>query len=315
MNRNARSVSSPGPCRGVRLGGAIIGLASASLVLVATVEAQEGEAASGAAEPFRYVRVHADSAGVSHFADEAMGMVPVDVGGGIPPVPASEPVAAAGGRILCFPAGTVVDWHAAPRRKLYFLLSGGLELEVGHGEVRRFGPGSALLGEATHGRGVRARWSERERGCVLVAPAPDPRPDREGGPRAAGHTERSSTMSHVDLVRGYFEKFFTGPARHTEVRALLTDDFRFRDPLMSADGADDYVAQLAALGDELEMYADVRELIGSGDVVAALVDVRGPSGPIPYAQWFTMRDGKIAALEVIYDPRPFLEADAGGGSR
>ncbi len=31
-----------------------------------------------------------------------------------------------------------------------------------------------------------------------------------------------------------------------------------------------------------------------------------------YAQWFTMRDGKIARLEVIYDPRPFLEMGAEG---
>ncbi len=25
-----------------------------------------------------------------------------------------------------------------------------------------------------------------------------------------------------------------------------------------------------------------------------------------YAQWFTLRDGRFAELEVVYDPRPFL---------
>lgn len=113
-------------------------------------------------------------------------------------------------------------------------------------------------------------------------------------------------MSNVDVIKRYFEKFFSGKARHSEVRGLLTDDFSFRGPLMSADSADEYVRQLKSLGDEIELYADVRQLIGEGDVVAALVDFQSPAGPITYAQWFTMREGKIAGLEVIYDPRPFL---------
>lgn len=114
-------------------------------------------------------------------------------------------------------------------------------------------------------------------------------------------------MTNVEIVRSYFEKFFSGVARHSEVRSLLTDDFSFRDPLMSADSADDYVRQLTALGDEMELRVAVRRLIGDGDEVAALVDFQGPSGPMTYAQWFTMREGKIAKLEVVYDPRAFLD--------
>jgi hypothetical protein len=78
---------------------------------------------------------------------------------------------------------------------------------------------------------------------------------------------------------------------------------------MSAESADEYVDQLRSLGDEFEMVAEVRKLVAGGDLVAALVDFQGPSGEIAYAQWFTMRQGKIAELEVIYDPRPFLDMD------
>ena len=113
-------------------------------------------------------------------------------------------------------------------------------------------------------------------------------------------------MSDVEIIRRYFEKFFSGKARHSEVRDFLTDDFSFRGPLMSANSAEEYVEQLRSLGDEIEMYAEVRKLIGEDDVVAALVDFQGPTGKIAYAQWFTMREGKIAELEVVYDPRPFL---------
>ncbi len=109
------------------------------------------------------------------------------------------------------------------------------------------------------------------------------------------------------LVRSYFDTFFSGPARHSEVRSWLTDDFTFQGPLMSAENAEDYVRQVTAMGDELEMYAAVRQLVAQGDLVAALVDFQSPAGVIPYAQWFTIRDGKIAQLEVIYDPRPFLQ--------
>ena len=119
-------------------------------------------------------------------------------------------------------------------------------------------------------------------------------------------------MSNVDIIRAYFDKFFAGKARHSEVRSLLRDDFSFRDPLMSAESAADYVQQLIGLGDELELYAEVRHLIGDGDEVAALVDFQGPSGPMTYAQWFTMREGKIAKLEVVYDPRAFLSTKGDG---
>jgi ketosteroid isomerase-like protein len=118
-------------------------------------------------------------------------------------------------------------------------------------------------------------------------------------------------MSNVEIIRNYFKQFFSGKARHAAVRGLLTDDFSFGDPLMSARSADDYVAQLKAAGDELEMYVDVREVVGEGNIVAALVDFHGPSGKMTYAQWFTFRNGKISHLQVVYDPRPFLEMKSG----
>jgi ketosteroid isomerase-like protein len=113
-------------------------------------------------------------------------------------------------------------------------------------------------------------------------------------------------MNNVRIIQEYFQRFFSGPARHSEVREYLSEDFVFRGPLMKADTAADYINQITSTGDELEMVARVRQLIGQGDSVAALVEFQGPGGPMTYAQWFELRDGKISRLEVVYDPRPFL---------
>jgi hypothetical protein len=46
------------------------------------------------------------------------------------------------------------SWHNAPRRQYVVMLSGGrVEIEVGDGSKRSFGPGDILLAEDTTGRG------------------------------------------------------------------------------------------------------------------------------------------------------------------
>ncbi len=115
-------------------------------------------------------------------------------------------------------------------------------------------------------------------------------------------------VKNIEIIRSYFNTFFNGRAKHSTVREFLTDDFVFTDPLMSANSADEYVGQLVSMGDEFELYARVRNLVAGDDVVAALVEFTGPDGPMTYSQWFTLRDGKIARLEVVYDPRPFLDS-------
>lgn len=44
-------------------------------------------------------------------------------------------------------------WHPAPRRQYIIMLSGAVDVEIGDGTIRRFGPGTILLAEDTTGRG------------------------------------------------------------------------------------------------------------------------------------------------------------------
>jgi hypothetical protein len=66
------------------------------------------------------------------------------------------------------------DWHPAPALQLVVLLDGEIEIEVGNGEVRRFGGGEILLLEDTSGRGHRTRnVGAVPRRSLFVRLAPD----------------------------------------------------------------------------------------------------------------------------------------------
>lgn len=53
-------------------------------------------------------------------------------------------------------------WHTAPRRQYIIMLDGAVDVEIGDGTVRRFGPGSVLLVEDTTGRGHISRAVDQQ---------------------------------------------------------------------------------------------------------------------------------------------------------
>jgi quercetin dioxygenase-like cupin family protein len=59
--------------------------------------------------------------------------------------------------VVELPAGLDQDWHGAPDRQLVVVLSGRLEVEVGDGSRRQWGPGGAFLADDLSGQGHRTR--------------------------------------------------------------------------------------------------------------------------------------------------------------
>lgn len=121
---------------------------------------------------FSYTRIYADERGESHFSDEELSLDPISPRPGIPPTPASLPMPATGMRVFCPPAGGDADWHPVPGRVFNMTISGQIEIEVSSGEMRRFGPGSLILGEDTFGRGHRTRVVGTERACFAMVMLP-----------------------------------------------------------------------------------------------------------------------------------------------
>jgi hypothetical protein len=105
----------------------------------------------------KYVRLYADSAGESHFADVDVELTPLDFPSPVPPLHLSSSAPATGYGFVSTPEGWHRDRRPTLRRELYFYLAGEIESRMSDGEVRRFGPGSITLVEDTTGKGHASR--------------------------------------------------------------------------------------------------------------------------------------------------------------
>ena len=106
----------------------------------------------------RYARLYADSRGESHFADVELALAPVDFAPPAPPLNVGPLFPAT----RCFLVSGPADWagdvpHPAPRRQLFCMLRGEVEVTASDGETRRLAPGGMLLLEDTTGKGHATR--------------------------------------------------------------------------------------------------------------------------------------------------------------
>jgi ketosteroid isomerase-like protein len=104
------------------------------------------------------------------------------------------------------------------------------------------------------------------------------------------------------IVERYHEAW-TGKDFET-ARALLHDRLSFKGPIDTFENADDYLAALERLAPMVQ-GVDVKKVLAAGDDVVVLFDLLTPGGPAPVAEWYRVRDGKIAAVQVYFDARPF----------
>jgi hypothetical protein len=61
------------------------------------------------------------------------------------------------------------NYHPAPRRQYVITLAGQVEIEIGDGTIRRFGPGDVMLAEDTTGHGHITRViGGQPRDCIMI---------------------------------------------------------------------------------------------------------------------------------------------------
>src|SRR6516165_7620108 len=87
-------------------------------------------------------------------------------------------------------------------------------------------------------------------------------------------------------------------------RSLLRDDVSFQGPIDTFSDADSYIASLKQLSG-IVTGAEKQKVFVDGNDVCVIYDLK--TAPVPSSrtcEWYTLRDGKIASVRVIFDVRP-----------
>ena len=87
-------------------------------------------------------------------------------------------------------------------------------------------------------------------------------------------------------------------------RSLLADDLHFEGPIDTFDRADDYVNAIKGLYDMVKGVQH-QATVAEGDDVAVFYRLDTPVALAPVAEWYRVREGKIAQLRAYFDARPF----------
>src|SRR5262245_42882858 len=124
------------------------------------------------------------------------------------------------------------------------------------------------------------------------------------------YERRSNMSSALDVVRRFYE--VTGAGRASDLGGLVTGDVEFRGPLMQATGALEYVAMNARLLGFHRATRMLHQFEGDDDVCSIYeMDMSTPAGDgitLTMADWITVREGRIARQQVLFDPREFAIA-------
>ena len=100
----------------------------------------------------------------SHFEDISVDLIDHGAIGNI-----SEQWAGSGVMFREVDGSYAYDFHTAPRRQLVVNLDGWVEIELGDGTTRRFGPGSMMLAEDVTGQGHISRAVDgKPRRCLFI---------------------------------------------------------------------------------------------------------------------------------------------------
>jgi len=96
----------------------------------------------------KVVRLYTGPDGESHFQDTEITLKDMGKKGR-----RSEIIEAKGIIFMETDGDYFLDWHNASHRQFSIQIEGGVEIEVGDGSKRRFGPGDVFLAEDTTGHG------------------------------------------------------------------------------------------------------------------------------------------------------------------
>ena len=116
----------------------------------------------------KVVRIYSGGDGRSHFQDIEIELSDAGVFGRV-----SKLLRGPGVIFRTVEGDYDLDFHNAPRRQFVVNLRGSVEIVLGDGTARRFGPGEILLAEDLEGEGHRSRSVDGQPRTCLFVPVDD----------------------------------------------------------------------------------------------------------------------------------------------
>ena len=113
-----------------------------------------------------------------------------------------------------------------------------------------------------------------------------------------------TTANASEIVESY--RAALGKGDFAAARKLMQDDMTFQGPLDTFNTADQYLEAARRLGSIIQRI-DLKKVFVDGDDVCVLYEMvtSTPAGTAFIAEWYQVKDGKIAALRAVFDARPF----------
>ena len=117
-------------------------------------------------------------------------------------------------------------------------------------------------------------------------------------------------MSDTNVVRKYHDSL-----THRDMitaRSCLADDLDFQGPMDSFTRADEFIATLTGFAQMLARV-DLLQEFYADDAAALLYDcvTNSPAGTIRTAEFFGLRDGKIATIRLVFDATALRQVMSG----
>lgn len=113
--------------------------------------------------------------------------------------------------------------------------------------------------------------------------------------------------TNKEIVKKYFALFFSPEPDFHRIRSLLSDSFTFSGPLLKANSADDYITKISHVADG-GLSIQNAEFVSQDGHVVVIYDMISPLGEVRTVEWFKIDKGKIQSLELVNDPKIFVEA-------
>jgi ketosteroid isomerase-like protein len=111
------------------------------------------------------------------------------------------------------------------------------------------------------------------------------------------------------LVRAYYESWQNGIATFDKERLteILAEDLDFEGSIAGKRrGAAGFMVGLQRFVEAMKPPIRVQQRVEAGDLAAVLYEAELPGGSMRFAEFFRVEHGRIAAIQLLYDPAQYL---------